>query len=312
MSKLRQLIANPSALLSFEAAARLLSFTKAAEELGVSQAAVSAAIRTLEGNLAVRLFVRDHQRVRLTEAGKILSSDVAVGFGYIARSIEVIRRPSFRRHVTLSTSTAFASHWIIPRLPGFRLLYPEIDLRIQTSDRDLDLERDELALGIRRGNGQWESYQAEHFADEILFPVCSSGYLDQAGRVSEIEDLARCKLIHLEEPHRPRPTWTDWFAEMNLSYKDDGNGLRLNDYGLVVQAAIGSQGVALGWAHIVDHPIQQKLLHRICDWSWSTGHHFYLVRPKAVDMSLDTKLVMEWILAEAATLPRRFKIETKQ
>jgi len=63
MNQLRQLVPNPVALYSFEAAARLGSFTRAAEELGVSQAAVSYAVRRLEDSLGTSLFLRRHRRV---------------------------------------------------------------------------------------------------------------------------------------------------------------------------------------------------------------------------------------------------------
>ena len=69
MSNLKKLVASPSALFTFEAAARLGGFKLAANELGVTQAAVSFAIKTLEQNLGVQLFRREHKHVELTDAG---------------------------------------------------------------------------------------------------------------------------------------------------------------------------------------------------------------------------------------------------
>ena len=120
MRDLRRLIGSPSALFTFEASARHGSFTLAAKELGVTQAAVSFSIKKLEQNLGLTLFQRHHRRLELTDAGERLYQDVALGLGHIGRSAESLSRTATSEHVTISCSTAFASHWVLPRLPNFR------------------------------------------------------------------------------------------------------------------------------------------------------------------------------------------------
>jgi LysR family glycine cleavage system transcriptional activator len=58
------------ALKAFEAAARHESFTRAAEELCVTQGAVSHQVKALEGELGMKLFTRERQRLVITEAGR--------------------------------------------------------------------------------------------------------------------------------------------------------------------------------------------------------------------------------------------------
>ncbi len=304
MHSLRSLISSPSALFSFEAAARQESFTRAARELNVSQAAISAAIKGLEAALGVSLFHRSHKRIELSEAGKRFYSDVSIGLGHISRSAEAIRQLAGDRHVTLSTSTAFASHWMIPRLPGFRALHPGIDLRLQTSDRDTELDPEAAMLAIRRAPrsfvAQTPLYDAVFFADEDLFPVCSPAYLAANGPIRDLRAMAGRKLIHLEEPFRPRPSWRDWFQSQGHDFHDDGEGLRLNDYALVVQAAIGGQGIAMGWSHIVDFALRQGLLVKALDRSWKTGQQFFVITPKTMSPAPEVIAVRDWILATGA------------
>lgn len=299
MRKLRFRIPSPAALITFEAAARHLSFTSAAEELHVSQAAVSSAIKGLEGDLGVDLFVRQHKRVVLTAAGQRFYNDVAMGLGHIARSAEAVRRSTEDKHVILSSSTAFASHWVIPRLPNLRAQHLEIDIRIQTADRDTDIGPDPLLIGVRRGLGDWPNYRSFRFADESLIPVCSPSYLQEHGAPHDLADIARRTLIHLDEPHRSRPTWKDWFGHFGVEFEDGGEGLRLNDYSLVVQAAIGGQGIALGWAHIVDHPLRDGLLVPAHAANWATGYAFFVVGNRSVDLAWEASMVKDWILTEA-------------
>ena len=56
-----------------------------------------------------------------------------------------------------------------------------------------------------------------------------------------IPNLMNERLIHLEEPIRERPTWSDWFAHHDIPNRDIHAGLRLNDYALVLQAAVSGR-----------------------------------------------------------------------
>ncbi|TIT21048.1 MAG: LysR family transcriptional regulator [Mesorhizobium sp.] len=295
MRDLRRRFPNPNALLSFESAGRLGSFTDAAEELGLTQAAISYSVKLLEKDLGIALFHRRHRLVELTDSGRKFHADVTSALQQIARSADSLRYAASDR-VTVDSSTAFASHWMIPRIPAIRSQYPDIDIRLLTSDRDVEIGRDPTLIGIRRGNGNWSDYQAVMAVDEIIIPVCSPAYLSQ--HPDWLEERSERTLIHLEEPYRPRPTWQDWFNHFDVAYTDRGEGLRLNDYSLVVQAAIGGQGVALGWRHIVEHAVQRRLLVEASDMKWRTGMAFYAVTHKAVEPSPDTKRIMDWIVNE--------------
>lgn len=311
MKDLRRLVGGPSALFAFESAARLGSFTRAADELGVSQAAVSMSIKGLELSLGAPLFRRDHKKVVLTPQGETFFRDVAMGLGHIHRSAASLKTQPGERQVTLACSTAFASHWIIPRLGDFRARHPSIDLRIHTSDRDAETLDNPAAMAIRRGPADFapsDGSRAWVLADELVFPVCSPTFFERELRAEGGEGWTRARLIHLEEPYRPRPTWRDWFAHLRLPYPDETEALRLNDYGLVVQAAIGSQGVAMGWEHTVAYSLHVGLLMRPSRLEWRTGNRFYVVGRAEMKEGSDAAIVRDWFLAESnrADDARRF------
>jgi len=311
MKLLRRAIPSPGTLLIFEAAARLGSFTRAAEELGMTQAAVSYGIRSLERGLGVSLFLRNHRMVRLTEIGQRFSHDVSIGLAHIQQSVAAIQRMQADRHVTLSVSTSFASFWMLPRLAAFRIAHPDIELRFLATDRDVDIASENIALGIRRGDGNFPGYEAALLAEEYIYPVSTSTYLFEAlgdpgnGRLA-IADLPRLNLIHLEEPLRFRPTWRDWFAAQGLRFVDSGEGLCLNDYALVVQAALEGQGVALGWGHLVDHLVARGALTRVVDVVWRTGSSFWVIW--SGQLTPEAQRVRDWLIAEDTrqAIPRSF------
>jgi DNA-binding transcriptional LysR family regulator len=299
MQALRKLIHSPHHLFVFEVCGRLLSFTLAARELGVSQPAVSLAIRQMEQACGLALFERRHRGIELTAAGAQLYTEVSDGMGRILRTLNELNKAASPRLVTLSVSTAFANYWVMPRLSGLHQRHPQIDLRLQVVDKDVNLEDENVTLGIRRGRaGQWPGYQSACIAAEELLPVASQSYIEDNGLPGSVQALLGHQFIHLEEPFRPRPEWKDWFRAMDVDYTDQGEGLRLNDYALVIQAAMSGEGVALGWRHIVDPLIERRLLLPLCERSWTTGEEFHLIWSQRIELSPAAQQVRAWLLGE--------------
>ena len=297
MENLRQILSSPASLVVFEAAARLESFTEAGLELGMSQAAVSLAIRKLEADLGAQLFRREHRRVALTEAGSRFFHDVSMGLGQIRRAAVALKSRAQGGHVTISASTAFASYWMLPRLERLRAELGGIDLRMETSERDTDIVAEAIPLAIRRGNAPFAGYESALLADEIIVPLASPRYLDRAGYPATPGELARHRLIHLEEPYRPCPAWPDWFRAMGLGAPSRAEGLLINDYALVVHAMMEGQGIGLGWRHLTDGLVNAGTLVAVGpELAVKAGYH--LVWARDVPLGEEAAKVRDWVLAE--------------
>ena len=290
-------------LVVFEAAARLASFSRAAEELGVTQPAVSQSVKRLELAVGARLFQRNHRAISLTDAGERLYEDVSAGFARILATARQIGRAACPDHVTVLASTAFATWWMVPRLADFRARHPQVDLRLETLDKDLDISAEATSLAVRRGSGHWPGYASASIAPERLVAVASPAFLSRLPPVSSAAALLRMPLIHLDEPHRYRPGWSEYFAHLGIEFRDLGEGLRLNDYALVLQAAMAGEGVAIGWQHICERPIAQGLLAPVGPWRWDSGEGFYLVWSQTQPLSAHAGLVRDWVVASARATP---------
>ncbi|GMG83936.1 LysR substrate-binding domain-containing protein [Paralimibaculum aggregatum] len=303
MQELWKLLASPRHVIVFEAAARHGSFTRAAEELNVQQPAVSAAIRQLEAALGVALFTRRHRKVELTAAGKRLHADVARALELLLLSARSVRQLARSDYVTLNASSAFTYYWMMPRLADFHALHPEIDLRLQSSDREPDIDAENISLAIRRGDGAWPDCHSAPVAEEEIYPVAAPHVMAAAVNLRGIPSLLHQRLIHLEEPIRERPTWAQWFAHFGIAGAAPQGGLRLNDYALVLQAAMAGEGFAFGWRHLTDPLVERGLLAARRDWCWRTGHGFHLVWSKNRPLSPAAEAVRDWMLAALPGAP---------
>lgn len=295
MHRFYKYVHSPAALLAFEAAARLSSFTKAAQELNVTQPAISQSIKKVEQALGVALFERRKRGVGLTETGERFYTDISFGLMHILRSAEAIAIKLSSQHVTLSCSTAFAHYWMVPRLSAFKTLNPDIEIRVQTTDREIDFDRDNVSFSVQRGNGEFPGFHSVKIAEENLYPVASPDYLANNQPANNAKDLLNHSLIHLEEPYRLRPSWENWFEAQGMDYKDTGGGLRLNDYALVIQAALAGEGIATGWHHIVDRLITQGLLIKLMDSSYDAGRGFYVIWPKRSVLAPQSEMFLNWL-----------------
>src|SRR5258705_2965011 len=105
-----------NALKAFEAAARSESLTRAAEELCVTQGAVSQQVKSLEATLGIKLFVRERQRLAITDAGREYLAVVRDALDRIAVGTERLVQRQTSGVLTVSTSPDFAAKWLVHRL----------------------------------------------------------------------------------------------------------------------------------------------------------------------------------------------------
>src|SRR5262245_53457326 len=125
---MRRRLTHLNALRAFEAAARLGGYVDAAAELNVTPAAVGQQIRALEGYLALPLFERNGKKLVLTEAARSVLPDIKDAFDRLAQAMDHLKGAGRGPLVTITLPPSLAAKWLIPRIEGFRLAYPEVDI----------------------------------------------------------------------------------------------------------------------------------------------------------------------------------------
>lgn len=285
-------------LLAFHVAAQEQSFTRAASVLKLGQSAISHSVRQLETVLAVKLFEREAQGVRLTSVGERLAKRMQLGFAEIQAGLEEASWREQAAVVTILVSTSLASHWLMPRIARFKQAYPEVQLRIITQDAYQDIAKLEFDLCIPVGGVPEGNYQSWKFVDEVLFPVCSPAWLAQQEAIQQPSDLLTKPLIHLEEHYIPRFNWPQYFQHYGLQLNATRKDVSFNDYSIVVQAAIEGQGIVLGWHHIVQPLIEQGKLVAPLGERILTPEPFYVIAREDKPLSTEVRALLEWLLVE--------------
>lgn len=290
----------------FESAARHKNFTRAAEELGITQPAVSSSIKILEREMRVQLFSRSSKGIELTASGQMLAEKLSTGFKIIFQAIQDLLPNDDEHRITLAVSTAVATWWLLPRIARLKRQYPDIDLRVITTDTDVEIVAQNIDLAITLGAGTFDVYKKWTFAEEEIFPVCSPVYLKKVTAAKNLAAYPSLQLIHLEQRYSPRLGWKEWLSRFGVVDKRQRPNLQFSDYSIVLQAAIDGQGIALGWRHIVDPLIAQNILVRPVRESVKTDWPMYVIAAKDRELRKDVLMVKDWLLEESLGFtPRR-------
>ncbi|MGE4248066.1 MAG: LysR substrate-binding domain-containing protein [Parvibaculaceae bacterium] len=298
MKEFRKSLPPLHSLIAFEAAARLSSFSAAAQELNISQAAVSQQIRTLEENLNLTLFDRTHRTVQLTPAGRNYQHTVAMALEHLAMATRDLRVTRGRVRLTVAADQSMAWMWLAPRLAHFQENHPSISVRLVASDLESDCLVNTVDVALIHGDGKWPGRQATLLFAEEVYPVCSETYLKSAPALASPRDLAMHRLLHLEDDHWNWMNWRMWLTENGVDLAAERDGLTVNNYPLLIEAAKKSQGLALGWNGLVDAELAQGALLRPLAQSVSTRFGYYIVWPEQERLPDPVQCFLTWTLAQ--------------
>lgn len=233
-----------SALRAFEAAARHGSFRAAAEELNVTHSAISHQVKALEEHLGVPLFTRGGRAVALTEEGRILFPVLREAFDGIMAGTDLLRRRQTAGTLTVQTYVTLAARWLLPRLHGFSIAHPEVQVALATSYTDYEFARGEVDAGILQAESKHADLDYVELGRVQLFPVCAPSLLEAGPPLETPSDLRHHRLLNV---YPATHDWPDWLAGAGVpDLVPVEGGARFDNYLLALEEAASGEGVALG------------------------------------------------------------------
>ncbi len=290
-----------AALRAFDAAARLGSFKAAADALNVSATAISHHIRGLEAQTGVTLFRRGTRQVSLTEEGRQLSEATAFAFSRIEATLDALSVAE--NTLTVSTTPAFASLWLAPRIQSFEQQYPELRIRMVSSTGVVDLHRDRtIDVAIRYGDDEGSEN------DSILMRE-NVGAFGSPDYIKNLKHLSHAEFISTAwvSKHLKQTTWSDWFTAAEDEPSRDAKFREFLQEHEVLQAGLAGQGLILlsdvlagdmvtrGWLEPYRPDIRlEGLVYRV------------IVGPQKSD-SKKLKAFVEWLTEELSSAEMPFE-----
>jgi LysR family transcriptional regulator, glycine cleavage system transcriptional activator len=264
-------MASLRALHAFSLLARHGRAAQAAEELGVSPSALSHLMRKLESELGATLVLRDGRGLTLTEEGQRLALGIGDAFNRIEDAVDSFRRRG-RTELRISTVSTFATRWLIPRLPDFQTIQPDVEILLSASTRVIDLERENYDCAIRLGKGGWQGIDSTLLWQEHLAVAMAPWLLPENGELTQ-EALSKLRLLHSASR---RNDWPCWLEQAGLEHSEATSGTLVESRDLAIQASIAGMGAIAIDRRFVEQEIKAGHLV-VPDWpvvELDTGYWF--------------------------------------
>ena len=313
---LRKKLPSAQSLFAFESAARTLNFTDAGALLNVTQPAISKNIAALEAHLGTRLFLRERSGLKLTSDGETLYRALHLSFAAIEVAIDQISHNIPQKNVlTLSLSTSFAAHWLIPQMPEFRRDFPDVTLNYQLTGGEVTGALGSCDLGLRLETNVASEDHAVPFAPEWLVAVASPGYIKKNGMLDAPLAGGAHSLVKLDSP---RISWRNFLNATGQSLNTSLPEIRVPDYSVVLQTALNGRGAALGYVTSCSYLLREGLLIPALPRTLKTNKNYCMVtNPNSHNLQL-AEDVHHWIcnqssriLADIATSFPDFDVVTR-
>ena len=286
----------------FHVAALHLSFKRAAEELALTPTAVSHRIASLEEQLGMPLFHRATRQVSLTNEGLSLFQATARAFPILSDAIDEISKYAAPSTVVLSATTAFAQHWLIPRVGQFSKIHPDIILSIRADNGVANVAAGEADIAIRYGaivpqkNLHLLKLGSDHFV-----PACSPAYWTA---VQTGQEKLRLIHYHWQRKDKEVPNWGGYGAPLDahaIKVQNDettianAENIYLSDEISAVSTALAGQGIALLSDWLIHDHLANASLIRPYDERLAGFDYHLVMRDEA---SRSARALKDWLISQ--------------
>ncbi|WP_160115952.1 LysR family transcriptional regulator [Candidatus Halocynthiibacter alkanivorans] len=221
------------------------SFSAAATDLQMSKSNVSRRVAALEDRLQLKLMHRTTRKLSLTESGRVYYEHCARLVDEARTADDAIRAmhstPSGLLNVSLPETLGRA--FILPLLPEFLKMYPEIKLNLTITSRKVDLSEERCDVAVRKGEIDDESLCAVALGSSTQYLFASPGYLASAQPLRQPDDLAAHSYLASKITFGP--------VDLMLEHGNDTTKVRVNprlsvrDHEALLSLTVDGLGVAL-------------------------------------------------------------------
>ncbi|AMO92865.1 bacterial regulatory helix-turn-helix, lysR family protein [Collimonas fungivorans] len=280
-------------------AAELGSFTAAAMSASVTPAAVSRSVSRLEERLGVRLFVRTTRQIRLTDSGRVYFEQCRQALSQLVDAEREVtgEQAAPAGLLRISMPTPFGHYRLLPLLPQFRALYPQVRIDVHLSNSNIDFADQGYDLAIRGRAPEDSNLIARKLEDAELVLVAAPSYLQRAPALQTLADLERHDCIQFERPSTGRRIpWTFMADGKEVDIVTDGGYCCSEDVLAVATLARGGAGLVQTYRFVVEQALQQGELVELLPQFGGSTRPFILLYPHARHLSLRVRTFVDFMV----------------
>lgn len=274
-----------SALVAFECAARHCNFSRAADELNTSQSAISRHIAGLEDRLGVSLFLRRKKGLRLTELGDQYYRAVVSSLETLQNVERSISTMDAKDQLTIACTHSISHLFVMPRFDALQAaMGPDIEVRILTTEYDQQplLTDDDIDIRFVFGDEKGVASGMHKIFGEVVTPVCSHDFLDRHRSMLSrpVNVWSGLPLLDISKQNLGWATWHEVAAAVGMEQPEQQNLRSFTNYVYLLEAAASGQGIALGWAGLVERYIDTGTLTFVPSFVHRTDHGLFAAMTK--------------------------------
>ncbi len=201
--------------------------------------------------------------------------------------------------IKLSVPTTYGHYRLPPLLEKFLLQYPDIQIEISISNRNVDLIAEGFDLAIRQGHLPNSSLVARPLELAPLQLVASPDYLKRVGVPQTLEELNHHQCIAFELPSSGKIT--PWFfknVDQEIQWTPTNRILVKEDILGVVSLAESGLGICQSYSFIVNEKIRQGKLQPLLEAYSGHTRPFSLLYAQHKHMSSATRALINFLCSD--------------
>ena len=234
----------------FHTVAKVMSFTKAAETLHMTQPAVTFQVKQLEDFFNTRLFDRTHNKITLTEAGKVVYDYADQILEHYEKMNSEVRQLTgeVTGSLVIGASTTIAEYMLPSLLGAFKKQFEDVNIRLQVGNTDAIVsmvENNMIDLGLVEAPVHNKNLEVDVCRLDEMQVICPLDHpLAKRDKIA-IEDLRKYAYISREEGSGSRSVIDAYIREQGFSYSDLNVVMELGSPEAVKMAVESDVGIAV-------------------------------------------------------------------
>ena len=283
------------------------SLSAAARSLEISPAVASAALKRLEAELDVSLFVRTTRSMRLTLAGERMLARCRPLLEGLKEAEEELTagQATIEGHLQISLPSDLGRNLILPWLDEFQCRYPAVHMRVHIADRVADIYREPVDVAIRYGKMRDSGLIALPLLEENRRVLCAApSYLEQYGSPASPEELAAHNCLCIMLSDALHDTWRFWRGNREHSVNVRGNRFS-DDSDAVRRWAVAGRGIVYRSRLDMTPDLLAGRLVTLCpEWTGEPAP-IYLVSADRRHLSPTVRLLRDFLQARCEAMADR-------